>query len=760
MHIVVMGAGALGGLVGAQLHIAGENVTLIEINQARARLISETGLLISEGLKGERCVPIRVVTSADEVEEADLVFIAVKSYQTEEATRTAQTFLKPEAYVLSMQNGIGNTDIMAGIIGGERVLCGITYHSIQHTGPNRIRFRPGIKPIQIAPYNGSITPRLEEIGEIFGKAGLETDIVENIDDVIWQKLLHNAVVNPVSAVTGLTCRELLLDDDLQDFMRDLCMEIIEVMKARGIEINDPEDPYRPVTNSQRALGKNRPSMWQDLARGTRTEVNAINGPIVKEAERLGLKAPINQALIRLIHSEEKKNLKRQQEITDTIRSATESAPRTPTKPVHLENGGAMPSGRIPLETAPALKELVRDYYLDVQRASDDPDRLIAWTSGMAPVEIVRALGMTPYFPENHAALIGASRQASRYIPRALAEGFSQFASSAMTCDIGAMLAGDSPLVSVYGIAGPPPADVVIYSTNFGHGLIRWFDYYSGHFGVPALGLHPPTALGEVGKIEVDAAAGQMERMVARLEEISGRELDIDRLAETVDHSARAAGLWAEIVQLARNVPSPLTTFDLLVHMAPMVLMRGTPEAVEYFEILKAEIEDRVSNTLAAVPGERFRFYWEGPPVWGALMPLASLFFDHQIALIASTYCTIWGLEGLDPKNPFESMARAYTSIFPNRSDDYKATWLTSQFEANAIDCVVYHEGRTSPEHSNVRYGLEVKLRRSTGLPSIVIEADAHDLRLFSRRHIQQQVLDFLEQHDGSLTDLATAQEVI
>ena len=82
------------------------------------------------------------------------------------------------------------------------------------------------------------------------------------------------------------------------------------------------------------------------------------------------------------------------------------------------------------------------------------------------------------------------------------------------------------------------------------------------------------------------------------------------------------------------------------------------------------------------------------------------------------------------------------------------------FCANAIDCVVYHEGRTSPEHSNVRYGLEVKIHRSTGLPSIVIEADAHDLRLFSMRHIQQQVLDFLEQHDGSLTDLATAQEVI
>ena len=106
------------------------------------------------------------------------------------------------------------------------------------------------------------------------------------------------------------------------------------------------------------------------------------------------------------------------------------------------------------------------------------------------------------------------------------------------------------------------------------------------------------------------------------------------------------------------------------------------------------------------------------------------------------------------------MARAYTGIFPNRSDNYKATWLTSQFEAYAVDGVVYHEGRTSPEHSNVQYGLEVKLRRSTGLPSIVFEADAYDLRLFSIRQIRQQILDFLEQHDSSLTDLTSAPEVI
>ena len=140
------------------------------------------------------------------------------------------------------------------------------------------------------------------MGEVFRAAGLDTEVREQIDDVIWQKLLHNAVVNPVSALTGLTCREMLDDEDLQGFMRDLCLEIVAVMKARGIPIVNEEDPYAPVVGSQTALGKNRPSMWQDLMRSYRTEVDAINGAVVREAERQGLEAPLNLGIVRFIHT--------------------------------------------------------------------------------------------------------------------------------------------------------------------------------------------------------------------------------------------------------------------------------------------------------------------------------------------------------------------------------------------------------------------------------------------------------------------------
>jgi 2-dehydropantoate 2-reductase len=744
MRILVVGAGALGGMVGAHLTESGEDTTIIEINSARARLISDTGLFLTEGRK-ERNIPMQVVTSVEGLAPMDLIFVSVKSYQTEAAVRGLLPVVGEHTKMLSLQNGIGNTATMAELIGPDKVLCGITYHSIQHVGPNRLRFRRGIKPIQIAPFDGKVTPEIQMIGDMFQRSGLDTEVVESVDNATWQKLLHNAVVNPVSAVTGLTCRELLNDEDMMEFMGGLCAEIIAVMRARGIPIIDEEDPFRPVIGSLTALDKNRPSMWQDLARGTRTEIDAINGAIVDEAERLGLDAPHNRALMQFIHSRERQKITRRREISKTVEASKKSAATSGSvKPTTLAEGGGMPPGRVPLRTAGRLKELVRAYFQDLDAANRDPARRIACCSGMGPAELIRAFGMTPYFPENHAALIGASRTANTYIPRAMAEGFSQSIHSGMACDVGAMLAGDSPLVSAYGISGPPTPDLVVYSTNSGHNLIEWFDYYGSRFDIPVFGLNPPAALGDIDRVDIDAATQQMLRLVGRLEGVTGASLDMDRLGEVVDNASRAATLWEEILELARSVPSPLTVFDLLIHFAPMVLMRGTPEATEYYRILKEEVEERVSANQAAVPGERFRFYWEGPPIWSALRSLSELFLERKVAVVASSFFTNFSLAGLDANNPIESMATAYMMVFPNRSAAYKRNTLVTEFESYCVDGVVYHEGRTSPQYSNVRQGLEVQMSRRTGIPSLIIEADSHDMRLVSTSRLEKQLGEFIE----------------
>ena len=753
MRILIVGAGALGGLFGAQLARAGEDVTLLEVNQARARLLNEGGLEIARTGQEAVRVPVRVVTTVEGEAPFDLVVIAVKTYQTEEALRPVLGASGPHTRFLSLQNGIGNTETIARVVGPERVLCGITYHSVQHAGPGRLSFRTGIKPIQIAPFAGNVTPEIEAIGEVFRRAGLDTNVVANIDHVVWQKLLHNAVINPVSAVTGLTCREILADEELLAFMRDLCGEIVAVMRARGVPIVDEEDPFRPLLGSLAALGKNRPTMWQDLARGTRTEVDALNGAVVVEARRLGLAAPHNAALVHFLHSRERQKFLNREAIArklglDQAQDAPGKSerPRAPARATPMGRDGGMPSGGPPLESARRLKELMRAYYRDLDAASDDPARMVAACSGLAPVEIVRALGIVPYFPENHAALIGATRQAGRYIARATTEGFSQFASAAMRTDIGALLDGSSPLVAAYGIKGPPRPDVVVYSTNTGHELLRWFEFYGGYYGVPVVGLHPPPALHELERIDVDAAVHQLLRLTHRLEQVTGRTLDPDRLGEVVAHTAEAARLWGAILDLARAAPVPFTFFDTLIHLAPIILLRGTPEAVDYYRLLKDEIEHRVALGVAAVPGEAHRFYWDGPPIWCALRPLARLFAEARVSIVASTFCGVFTLPGLDPHDPIESMARAYTSVFGNRSEQYKTAYLAEKFEQFGVDAAVYHDCRTTPEASHVRYGLAVRAERLTGVPALVVEADSHDPRLFSAEQLEGQLAEFLEQH--------------
>ncbi|MBI5512105.1 MAG: 2-dehydropantoate 2-reductase [Deltaproteobacteria bacterium] len=744
MRILVVGAGALGGLIGARLSEAGEDVTFLENNVARAKLLSDAGLFLSEGETGERLVRLKVVTSVAGMPPVDLVFIAVKSYQTTAAVKNVLPVVGDKTWVLSTQNGIGNVEQIAAVLQHHRILSGITFHSIQHTGPNRLRYRTGIKPIQMAPFDGRLTPEVTAIGDAFNAAGLKTQVVANVDHAVWQKLLHNAVVNPISALTGMSCSELLEDDDLQILMRELNAEIIAVMRARGVPIEDEEDPYRPVVRSQKALAKNRPSMWQDLVRGFRTEIDAMNGGVVREAERLGLKAPVNFAIVKLVHSRERQQQRRADRGARTLEAVKTAQAKMPLKALPRTRLGGMPSGRVPLACAPKLKELIRDYYLDLAEAGRDPQRHVAWCSGFGPVEVLRALGYTPYFPENHAALIGASRLTGKYIRLALADGFSPFASSEMASDIGAMLAGESPLVGIHGIEAIPRPEVLVYNTNFGAYLARWFEYYSHRLGVPLLGLHPPAVLDEVEKIEIDASVQQLLRLIDRLEHLAGRKLDHDELAAVVERSARAALLWGRILDLARNVPSPLTYFDTLIHVAPMLLMRGSEQAITYYEVLLAELEDRIRDGVAAVPGERLRFYWEGPPIWCALRPLASLFLDQQVAVVASTYPRVFALAGLDRDNPIESMATTYTSIFPNRSREQKARWLAGEYQKYAVDAAIYHDARTCPDHSTVRYGLHLRLYRDTNVPAIVIEADTHDLRLVSLDQIRRQVMEQLE----------------
>jgi benzoyl-CoA reductase/2-hydroxyglutaryl-CoA dehydratase subunit BcrC/BadD/HgdB len=227
--------------------------------------------------------------------------------------------------------------------------------------------------------------------------------------------------------------------------------------------------------------------------------------------------------------------------------------------------------------------------------------------------------------------------------------------------------------------------------------------------------------------------------------VSGQRFDIDRLREVVASSYRCTKLWKQVLRSAEHCPSPITFFDGTIHMGPAVVLRGDERAVRYYELLVAELEERIADGVGAVDNETFRFYWEGMPVWGKLRDHAEQFAAHRACVVASTYCNSWIFSALECEDPFEGMARAYTELFIVRSEDYKQRYLESMIRDYGIDGVIFHDAKTCPNNSNNRYGLPLRLRQRLGTPYVVIDGDLNDLRLYSEEQARTQFEALVEQ---------------
>ncbi|HID24801.1 MAG TPA: 2-hydroxyacyl-CoA dehydratase, partial [Planctomycetaceae bacterium] len=361
-----------------------------------------------------------------------------------------------------------------------------------------------------------------------------------------------------------------------------------------------------------------------------------------------------------------------------------------------------------------MKAVMGKYFTELTQGPEQGKKT-AWCTSVGPAELLRALGFNVFFPENHGAMLGASRMATDLIPLANAKGFSPDNCSYLTSDIGSYLKGESPLQKMK-LPGPPKADVLVFNTNQCRDVKDWFQFYAREWDVPCLGIHSPRAVGELSEPMIEDVAKQTEALVEPLEEVAGVKLDIDKLREVIDLSRQCTMLWKQVLESAAHRPAPITFFDGTIQMGPAVVLRGTQEAIDYYKLLVDELNQRVAADEAAVEGERFRIYWEGMPIWGKLRDLSTQFLQLQTSVVASTYCNSWIFEDLDPADPFRSMARAYGSIFICRSDDFKEQYLQDMFEQFQIDGIVYHDAKTCPNNSNCRYQLPQRLAERTGKP--------------------------------------------
>ena len=390
-----------------------------------------------------------------------------------------------------------------------------------------------------------------------------------------------------------------------------------------------------------------------------------------------------------------------------------------------------------------MKEVMGKYFVELCGASRQ-GRKVAWCTSVGPAELLRALGFDVYFPENHGAMLGATRMATDLIPLANARGFSPDICSYLTSDIGSYLKGESPLQKMK-LPGPPKADVLVYNTNQCRDVKDWFQFYAREWNIPCVGIHTPRAIGEVSESIIDDVARQTEALVAPLEQAAGVRLDIDRLGEVLVLSKRCTELWKAVLDTAASRPSPLTFFDATIQMGPAVVLRGTQDAVDYYEALLAELKARVADGVAAIQGERFRVYWEGMPIWGRLKALSEQFLALRTCVVASTYCNSWVFDDLDASDPFAGMARAYSSIFICRSDEYKERYIEQMVGKFGVDGILYHDAKTCPNNSNNRYEMPRRLQERLKKPYVVVHGDLNDLRLCSDEQTRTNIEAFVEQ---------------
>ncbi|OBQ84502.1 2-dehydropantoate 2-reductase [Mesorhizobium sp. WSM3873] len=303
MRIAILGGGgAMGGIFGGYLARAGNDVTLIDVSTPAVQAINDNGLTIEEKDGSQPVIRVPATTEPSKVGPVDLIINFVKCYHTDAAVRAAAPMISGDTAVLSLQNGWGNAPCIAGIVGEDKVLVGLTYHGGTLLGPGRVK-HPGVGMTYIGELSGKATPRLDKVIETFRAAEIETTRSERILDEVWKKLALNACTLPVAGLLHLMSHELVAFDGTKSLMAAILKEVVAVAKAQGISL-DYDERWAAITGLlEKAVG-GKASMLQDVEARRQTEIEVINGAIVDAGKRTGVATPVNETMVWMIQAKQ------------------------------------------------------------------------------------------------------------------------------------------------------------------------------------------------------------------------------------------------------------------------------------------------------------------------------------------------------------------------------------------------------------------------------------------------------------------------
>ena len=295
LKVAVMGAGAVGCYFGGMLARAGHDVTLVA-RAAHVEAIARDGLRMQTKTFDEH-VRLQAATEAAAARGADLVLFCVKSMDTESAGRQLQPFLRPDTLVLCLQNGVDNADRLRGVLPEHAVAAAVVYVATEMAGPGHLKHH-GRGELVIEPAAGS-----DRAAQALVASGVPTEISDNVRGALWMKLLLNCAYNAISAIAQQPYGANVQGEGIWEVMHEVVDECLAVAKADGVQI--PGDAHSATRKLVESMPAQYSSTAQDLARGKPTEIDFLNGYVVRRGQALGIPTPANRvlwALVKLLES--------------------------------------------------------------------------------------------------------------------------------------------------------------------------------------------------------------------------------------------------------------------------------------------------------------------------------------------------------------------------------------------------------------------------------------------------------------------------
>jgi 2-dehydropantoate 2-reductase len=304
MKICMLGAGALGSAIGGTLAEGGHDVVLVDAWPAHVEAVNTKGLSLREG-GVDRTVRVRAQTSAEGLGAVDLVIVLVKSYHTRAAMEAARRLVGPDTVAMSLQNGLGHEDILTDVLGRGRVMAGKTYTGGVVLGPGHVIAGVTGKHTVIGELDGHVSPRAQRIAAALSAAGVATTVSPNILGTMWDKLLINVGTGALAGITRLTYGDLYAVPEVEATALAAIREAIDCAMALGIPLisENPKDAW--LLAKEGLPPEFKTSMLQSLEKGQPTEIDFINGAVVRAGARCGVATPVNATLVACVKGVER-----------------------------------------------------------------------------------------------------------------------------------------------------------------------------------------------------------------------------------------------------------------------------------------------------------------------------------------------------------------------------------------------------------------------------------------------------------------------